>query len=162
MHAGADGGQRPEIAPAPSKRDRVVDRTAAGIQHDGRAAELSAAREFIEISWSIGSYDADRADPAPAIRLASDPAELHRQFAFFEGNAGMRRTAQHSHQCDAKGGANDQHPTSDFRPTNVSRGQIGDAGALRDFEPRDCRQVDQERQGIQQHPYHEDDSVTSV
>src|SRR6202171_6140144 len=93
LDAGADGGQHPEIAPAPSERDRVVDRTAAGIQHDGRAAELSAAREFIEIPWGIGGHDADGADPAPAIRLASDPAKLHRQFAFFEADAGMRRTA---------------------------------------------------------------------
>jgi hypothetical protein len=104
LSADADGGQHPEIAPAPSKRDRVVNGTAAGIQHDGRAAELSAAREFIEISWSICSYDADRAYPAAAIRLARDPAELHRQFAFSENDAGMRRTGQHSHQCDAKGG----------------------------------------------------------
>src|ERR1700682_5167018 len=84
LDAGADGGQRPEIAPAPSERDRVVDRTAAGIQHDGRAAELSAAREFIEIPWTIGGHDADRADPAPAIRLASDPAKPDWQFALCE------------------------------------------------------------------------------
>src|SRR6185503_6235577 len=64
LDADADGGQCPELAETPSKRDRGVDRTAAGIQHDGRAAELSAAREFIEISWSIGRHDADRADPA--------------------------------------------------------------------------------------------------
>src|SRR3954449_13334472 len=45
LNADADGGQHPEIAPAPSERDRVVDRTAAGIQYDGRAAELPAARD---------------------------------------------------------------------------------------------------------------------
>ncbi|WP_225705921.1 hypothetical protein [Bradyrhizobium cenepequi] len=79
-------------------------------------------REFIEIPWTIGGHYADRADPALAIRLAANPAELHRQFAFLEGNGGMRRTTQHSHQCDAKGGANEQHPTSDFRPTSARRG----------------------------------------
>ena len=42
-------------------------------------------------------------------------------------------------------GANEQHPTSDCRPTSAIRGSIGDAGALRGFEPRDCRQVDRER-----------------
>src|ERR1700741_411559 len=79
LNADADGGQCPEIAPAPSERDRVVDRAAAGIQHDCRAAELSAAREFIEITRSIGRHDADRAAPASPIRLASDPAKLHWQ-----------------------------------------------------------------------------------
>src|SRR4029453_5463390 len=109
-HAGADGGQRPEIAPAASKRDCVVDGTAAGIQPDGRAAERSAGWEFIKTPWGVGSYDAARADPAAAIRLARDPAELHRQFACFENDAGMRRTGQHSHQCDEKG-ANTQYNT---------------------------------------------------
>jgi hypothetical protein len=71
----------PETAEAATDRNRVVDRTAAGVQHDGRAPELSASRQFIEIPWSIGRHDADRADPAPAIRLASDPAKFHRQFA---------------------------------------------------------------------------------
>src|SRR5262249_33633949 len=104
------------------------------IQHDGYAAELSAAREFIEISWTGGGHDADSTDPAPAIRLASDPAKFHWQFAVF---AGMRRTAQHSHQCDAKSRANERHPTSDFHPASASRGWIGDAGALRGSGPRD-------------------------
>ena len=92
--ADADRGQHTETAPAPSERDGVVDRTAAGIQHDGRAAEFASAREFVEILRAVRGDDADRADPAPAIRLARDPAEPHRQFAFFEGAAGMRRTAR--------------------------------------------------------------------
>src|SRR5262245_65593125 len=96
------------------------------------------ARESIEMPWGLGGDDADCANPASAIRLASDPAELHRQFAFFEGNAGARRTAQHSHQCDAKSGANEQHPTSDFRPTSSSKAWIGDAGASCGFGCRDA------------------------
>ena len=148
LNADADGGQHPEIAPAPSERDRVVDRTAAGIQHDGRAAELPAAREFIEIPWSIGGHDTDRADPAPAIRLARDPAELHRQFASFEGDAGMRRTAQQGHQadqCDAKGGANEQHPSSGCLPNERDQRLDRRCGRAPRFRPRDCRQVDRER-----------------
>ena len=85
----------------------------ACIPRAGRAVELTPARELIEITWTIGGDDADRADPAAAIRLARDPAELHRQFAFFEGDAGMCRTAQRSDdagQCDAKGGGAKQRP----------------------------------------------------
>jgi hypothetical protein len=63
------------------------------IQHDCRAAELPAPCEFIEIRWTIRSHDTDRADPALAIRLAWEPAELHRQFARCEGDVGTRRTA---------------------------------------------------------------------
>jgi hypothetical protein len=40
-------------------------------------------REFIEIPWTVGGHDADRADPAPAIRLASRLSS-NWQFAFFE------------------------------------------------------------------------------
>src|SRR5262249_21966494 len=94
------------------------------------------AREIIEMPWGLGGDDADCADPASAIRLAGDPAELHRQLASFEGNAGARRTAQHSHQCDAKSGTNEQHPTSDFRPTSSSDTWIGDTGKLRKLDPR--------------------------
>src|SRR6202022_2420987 len=115
LHADADGGQRTEVAPAPSKRDGVVDRTAAGIQHDGRAAELASAREFVEIPGAVRGDNADGADPAPAIRLASDPGKAHRQFAFLERDAGMRRTAERSEdawQCDAKGGGAEQRPTA--------------------------------------------------
>ena len=94
------------IAPAPSERDGIVDRAAAGIQHDGRAAELTPACEFIEVTWTIRGDDADRADPTPTVRLARDPAEPHRHFAFFEGDAGVRPTTVpgcHGRQCDAKG-----------------------------------------------------------
>src|SRR6185312_8748386 len=139
-----------------------VDRTAAGIQHDGRAAELSPTGECIKIPWTVGSHDPGRADPAPAIRLAIDPSEFHRQFAFFEGDAGMSRTAQHSHQCNAKAGADEQHPPPDICPTSAIRGSTRDAGALRGFDSRDCRQVDQERDGKQVHWYHEHDCVTST
>ena len=58
------------------------------------AAELAPTREFIEIPGLSDGHDADRADPAPAIRLAGDPTEAHRQFALFEGGAGTRRTAE--------------------------------------------------------------------
>jgi hypothetical protein len=44
----------PRLRQGPSKRDRVVDRTANGLQDDGRATELFAAGEFIEIAWTIG------------------------------------------------------------------------------------------------------------
>jgi hypothetical protein len=90
----------------------------ACIPRAGRAVELTPARELIEITWTIGGDDADRADPAAAIRLARDPAELHRQFAFFEGDAGMCRTAQRSDdagQCDAKGGGAKQRPTAKIK-----------------------------------------------
>src|SRR4051812_7952738 len=135
LSACADGGQHPKIAPAPSERDRVVHRTAARIQHDGRAGELPATREFIEIPWSILSHDTDRADPVPAIRLASDPAKLHRLVASFEGN-GSHRTAQHSYQRDAKSGANELHAACDSRPTISSNAWTGDAGKLRSSGPR--------------------------
>jgi hypothetical protein len=72
------------------------------------------AREIVEIPWGLGGDDADCADPASAIRLASDPAELHRQFPFSEGNAGKRRTAQHGHkaeQCDVANGGAEQRPS---------------------------------------------------
>jgi hypothetical protein len=114
-HAHPDGRRQPELPEPPSERDRVVDRAAAGIQHDSFARELTIAREIIEIPWGLGGDDADCADPASAIRPAIDPAELHRQFAFFGGDAGIRRTAQHGHQaeqCDAPGGGTEQYPNS--------------------------------------------------
>ena len=136
--ADADGGQRTEIAPAPSERDGVVDRTAAGIQHDGRAAEIASAREFVEILRAVRGHDADRADPAPAIRLAGDPAEPHRQFAFFEGSAGMRRTAERRHdagQCDAKGGGAEQRPAAKIkRPHKPQFGSFPQAPDTRQWQ----------------------------
>src|SRR5258708_25768291 len=96
LNADADSGQGPEAAPAPSERDGVVDRTAAGIQHDGGAAKLASVRKFIEIPGAVGGDDADRADPAPAIRLARDPAEFHRQFSFFQVKPCQPRAAHAS------------------------------------------------------------------
>src|SRR5258707_3181334 len=115
LDADADGRQRTEIAPAPPKRDGVVDRTAAGVQHDGGTAQLASARKVIEILGTVGGHHADRADPAPAIRLARDPAKAHRQFAFFKRDAGMCRTAErgdNAGQWDAKAGSADQRPTT--------------------------------------------------
>jgi len=53
-----------------------------------------SAREIVEILGAIGGNHANRANPAPAIRLAGDPAELHWQFALFERDAGMCRAAE--------------------------------------------------------------------
>jgi hypothetical protein len=116
--ADADGGQRTEAAPAPSERNGVVDRTAAGIQHDGGATELASARELIEILGAIGGDNADGRDPAVAIRQARDPAEFHRQLAFFESHPGMRRAAERrdrAGQCDAQGGGAEQRPTAEIK-----------------------------------------------
>src|SRR6266403_4841607 len=118
LDTGADGRQRTKIPPAPSKRNRVVDRTATGIQHDGHTAELTSAREIIEILGTVGGNNADRADPARAIRLPRDPATLHRHFAFFERDAGMCRAAERgdrARQCDAKAGGADQRPTANIK-----------------------------------------------
>src|SRR4029453_7182392 len=104
----------------PSERDRVVYRPTAGIQHDRFALELTIAREIIEIPWGLGGDDADCADPASAIRLASDPGEFHRQFALFD--AGMRRTAQRGHQpdqCDVSGGGAERYPRSLVSPVSA-------------------------------------------
>ena len=60
---------KPKNWRAPAERDEVVDRAAAGVQHDGRAAEVAPACE-IQIAGAIGGHNADRADPAPAIGLA--------------------------------------------------------------------------------------------
>jgi len=73
-HAHPDGREHFERPESPSERDRVVDRAAAGIQHDSFALELMIAREIIEIAWRLGGDDADCADPASAIRLASVPS----------------------------------------------------------------------------------------
>src|SRR4030081_1798927 len=97
----------PRLAPRRAERDGAVDRPAAGIQHDGCAAELASARELFEILRAIRGHDADRADPAPAVRLARDPAKPHRHFAFFEGDASEGPTTIsgcHGRQCDAKHG----------------------------------------------------------
>ena len=80
---------------------------------------MASAREFLEILRAVRGHDADRADPAraraPAIELARDPAEPHRHFAFFEGDAGMRRSAERSggaRPYNAQGGGADERPTA--------------------------------------------------
>jgi len=76
----------------------------AGIQHDGRPAELSAAGEFIE-SLGLSRSTMPIALTQPRIRLQATQLNFI-AFAFFEADAGMRRTAQHRHQagqCDCKG-----------------------------------------------------------
>jgi hypothetical protein len=80
------------IRAASSKLDRVITRTAAGIQHDGRAAELSAPCEFIEFPWSIFSHNPDRADPTPAIRY----------FLALASTLNFTRAAE---QCNGRGAA---------------------------------------------------------
>jgi len=121
------------------------------------AKQFKRHRRQLRIPRSLGGHDTDRADPAPATRLAIDPAELHRQSAFFEGDAGMRRSAQHGSEYDAKNDANEQHPTSDFGPAGAIGCQIGDAGALRGFDAGAGRS----RWQIAT-LFHEDDSVTSA
>ena len=107
-HADADRGHHAQRAPAPSQRDGIIDRAAAGIQHDGGAMKFTPACEFLELVRAVGCHDADRADPAAAIRLAYDPVKMHRQFAFFERTGGgVRRGAEHDEragQSDTKGG----------------------------------------------------------
>ena len=88
--------RKSEIAEAPAERDRVVDGTAAEVEHHGRAAELASAGKLLEIPGRISGDDADRADPAAAVRFAGDPAELHRQLALFEGGAGIGPTSRSS------------------------------------------------------------------
>src|SRR5258708_6602658 len=117
LDADADRGQGTEDAPAPAECNGVVDRTAAGIQYDGRAAEFASARKVVEILRAIRCYDADGADPAPAIRPAFDPAKSHRQFALFEGDACMRRSTKRRHDAwhnDAKGGGAEQRPAANI------------------------------------------------
>ena len=133
----------PRDSPEPSKRDRVIDRTAAGIQDDGHAAELSAARELIKFPWTIGGYDTGRADPAPGIGWQSTQVNLS-AVACFEGDVAcaeppaqppMRRRGRRRRAASSLG----------LRPNERDqRGSIGDAGALRGLEPRDCRELDRE------------------
>src|SRR4029077_5734676 len=72
--------------------------------------------EVIEILRAIGCHDADRADPAAAIRLACHPGKPHRQLALFEVAAGLRRATQCGDiagQCDAEGGGTKQRQTAE-------------------------------------------------
>jgi hypothetical protein len=59
------------------------------------SSELISNTKIIVVCHSYGGLVAKEMvraalDTAPEYRLASDPAELHRQFALFEGVAGMR------------------------------------------------------------------------
>src|SRR5207245_4134175 len=122
----ADRGQKAEMAEAPSERDRVIDGTAAGVEHHGRAAELAGAGKLLEIPGRISGDDADRADPAAAVRLAGDPAELHWQLALFEGCTGMSRGAGRSDssgQRDAKCGGPNYQPAATIK--GVQKSQSG-------------------------------------
>src|SRR5258708_40260010 len=114
LNADADSGQGPEAAPAPSERDGVVDRTAAGIQHDGGAAKLASVRKFIEIPGAVGGDEADPAYPSPAIRLARHPAYFPPQLRVFGSTPGRRRASiggAGRGRCAAKG------PGAGHRPT---------------------------------------------
>jgi hypothetical protein len=108
---GADRRIKPNLAPVPSERDGIIDRTAVGIQHDGRAAKVSAAGEFIEIFQGFAGDDSYRADPAPAIRFACNPSEVHRQFSIFEhgnGVSGSTNRGHHAWQRHAEGNCTKQ------------------------------------------------------
>ena len=102
----ADRGQKAEIAEAPAERDRVVDGTAAGVEHDGRAADLPPAGKIVEILRRVSGDDADRADPAAAVGLAGDPGKFHRQLALFERAAGAGR------RTESRDGASQHNSTS--------------------------------------------------
>src|SRR5579883_2682031 len=85
LNAGADGGHQAKATKAPAEKDGVVDRSSAGIQHHGRAAQIPPFGKFVEILRTVRRYDSDCADPTAAMRLTFYPAELHRQFTLFEG-----------------------------------------------------------------------------
>jgi len=113
--------------PARRKLDLLVDRTLAFYDANGPFVVIlggllagcrEAPGEIIEILRRVRGHDADRADPAPTIRLAFDPAEPHRQFSLFERNAGTRRTAErchHARQCDTDGGDAEQRPAAKIK-----------------------------------------------
>jgi len=91
------------------------------------AIEIVPMLEFVEIARAFRGDDADGLDPAPAIRLAGDPAKPHRQLALFESGGGLRRAAelrQQARQSDAKGGGAEQRPaakiTRSYKPQDGS------------------------------------------
>src|SRR6185437_10510643 len=87
-------------------------------QHDGCAAELAVPGEVVERLRTIGRDDADGRDPAPAVRLAPNPRELHRLLAFLEGSAGVCRIAERrdrAGQCETKGGGAEERPAAEFQ-----------------------------------------------
>src|SRR5450631_445596 len=98
LDAGADRRTKADRSPTPTERDCVIDRAAVGIQHDGRAAEIAVTGEFVEISRGVASDDSDRADPAAAIRFASDPGKVHRKLMLLEHSTGVSRSTNRGHQ----------------------------------------------------------------
>lgn len=74
----ADGRQCAEAAEASSERDGIVDRAAAGIQHDGRAAEL-ASRANSSNSCGLSAVTMPTAKPTLRGGLAFDPSEVHQR-----------------------------------------------------------------------------------
>ena len=113
-HAGAfahggDGANRRAkayLAPAPSERDGAVDRAAVGIQYDGGSVKVAAVGEFFEVLRGVAGDNSDRADPAPAVRLACYPCKLHRRITLFvHGSAisGSTDRGHHSWKNDANG-----------------------------------------------------------
>ena len=97
LDVGADRRPKADRSPTPTERDGVIDRPTVGIQHDGRAAEIAVAGEFVEISRSAAGDDSDRADPAAAIRFASDPGKVHRKLMFLEHSTGVNGSANRGH-----------------------------------------------------------------
>ena len=117
-HGSANGRQRTQAAKAAPQRYGIVDRAAAGIQHDGCAAELAIPGELVERLGAIRRDDADGRDPALAVRLATNPRELHRLLAFLEGAAGICRIAQRrdcTGQCETEGGRAEERPAAKFQ-----------------------------------------------
>src|SRR5207244_1787487 len=107
-----------ETAELAAERDGIVDRAAAGIQHDGCTGELAIPGEFLELPRTIRCDDAHGRNPAPAIRLASIPLEMHRLLALFESAPGMRRVAQRrdrAGQRETKGGDAEERPAAKFQ-----------------------------------------------
>ena len=84
-----------ECPPATPQRDGVVDRTAAGIQHDGRTFNVMFVGKIVESFWRVRGDDADCADPSAAVRLASHPVKPHRQLALFQARTGLNGIIEH-------------------------------------------------------------------
>ena len=60
---------------------------------------FAAAGEVVEIFWGVASDDSDRADPAAAIRFASDPGKVHRKLMLREHGAGVSGSTNRGHQA---------------------------------------------------------------
>ena len=115
LNADADGCPCAEAAPASSERDGVIDRAAAGIQHDGRACSWRP-RANSSKSFGLSAVTMPTALTQPR-QLGWQATQLkpHRHFALFERDAGLRRSAERRRQrrqCDAKGGGAEQRPAA--------------------------------------------------